>query len=316
MASSDGRKVLAAGLALTAATRCFVDGLDLSTCPKLTISPEVLVLLGVLLCLGGACYLAALVNQRFLRRRPRHGTKAKPRTAANPLDPNRLEYWEGRHLGRGVSLFLPDASKQKELLKSWTQQESLVALGSGSYLLKQPERLLWRDIPEEMLSHVRNDDSVVYAALGPEKQYFLRFRDGDTCWSLWSELSQQIKEQEQKQHRVSVVCIAPNGGYFVLFDSGGWAHNRLPDSLRLFLSEQRDRLPQVDHVSCSNSGAWFVSFRDGQMPRWQCHHLPRRLNERILQLSGGDWKIQSLEFGFDGSWLLRFDARTPLESGC
>ena len=27
---------------------------------------------------------------------------------------------------------------------------------------------------------------VVYAALGPEKQYFLRFRDGDTCWSLWS----------------------------------------------------------------------------------------------------------------------------------
>lgn len=29
---------------------------------------------------------------------------------------------------------------------------------------------------------------VVYAALGPEKQYFLRFRDGDTCWSLWSVL--------------------------------------------------------------------------------------------------------------------------------
>ena len=29
---------------------------------------------------------------------------------------------------------------------------------------------------------------VVYAALGPEKQYFLRFKDGDTCWSLWSVL--------------------------------------------------------------------------------------------------------------------------------
>ena len=46
---------------------------------------------------------------------------------------------------------------------------------------------------------------VVYAALGPEKQYFLRFRDGDTCWSLWAELSQQIKEQEEKRHRVSLV---------------------------------------------------------------------------------------------------------------
>ncbi len=28
---------------------------------------------------------------------------------------------------------------------------------------------------------------MVYAALGPETQYFLRFRDGDTCWSLWSD---------------------------------------------------------------------------------------------------------------------------------
>ena len=37
---------------------------------------------------------------------------------------------------------MPDASKQKELLTSWTQQESLVALGTGSYFLKQPQRLL------------------------------------------------------------------------------------------------------------------------------------------------------------------------------
>ena len=105
--------------------------------------------------------------------------------------------------------------------------------------------------------------------------------------------------------RLVAIAIA---SYSILGSCGAWCfpHGINPSAAAL----------EVDHVSCSNSGAWFVSFRDGQMPRWQCHHLPRRLNERILQLSGGDWKIQSLEFGFDGSWLLRFDARTPLESGC
>ena len=34
----------------------------------------------------------------------------------------------------------------------------------------------------------------------------------------------------------------------------------------------------------------------------------RRVRWSALRLSGGDWKIQSVEFGFDGSWLLRFDS--------
>lgn len=267
----------------------FVDFLDFWRCTKPTPSSWVLAFIFALLCLWGICYLVAvllhflepLLRTASIRRRggfsnARRGVGGEKGEVTDLLDPGCVEYWEGRNVGRGISLFMPDSSKQKELMRKWTQQESIAVLGSGSYFLKQPDRLLWRDIPDEMLGHVRNDDSVVYAALGPEKQYFLRFRDGDTCWSLWSELSQQIKDQESKQRRVSVVCIAPAGGYFVLFDSGGWAHNRLPDTMRHFLSEQRDRLPQVDHVSVSNTGAWFISFRDGKTPRYQCHHLPRR----------------------------------------
>eukprot|EP00913_Durusdinium_trenchii_P016362 g15379.t1 len=145
---------------------------------------------------------------------------------------------------RGISVFLPDARKQKELLRTWNQRESFALLGTGSYLIRQPDLLLWWDLPEEMVGLLSEDQSVVYAALGPEKQYFLRFVNGDTCWSLWSELSQQIKEQEQREHRVSYVCIAPDRGYFVLFESGGWAHNRLPESLRCFLTQNRERLSQ------------------------------------------------------------------------
>ena len=145
----------------------------------------------------------------------------------------------------------------------------MALLGTGSYFIQQPEVLLWWDIPEEMMGHLKDDQSVprpeiydlkvarqprfgcvtesrshvlmtsyelfmhmtyespldfisksrprpisidfevVYAALGPEQQYFLRFRDGDTCWSLWSELSQQIKAQEQRSHRVSYATRKP-----------------------------------------------------------------------------------------------------------
>lgn len=44
-------------------------------------------------------------------------------------------------LRRGISLFMPDSSKQKEVIRKWTQQESIAVLGSGSYFLKQPDRL-------------------------------------------------------------------------------------------------------------------------------------------------------------------------------
>ncbi|CAK9024386.1 unnamed protein product [Durusdinium trenchii] len=316
--------VLVPSLSTKQGVQCFTDGLDFG-CTKPTPSSEVWTLIGVLLALRCSLALLAylLTLCRRLLQRASHSGRARASSAhtsaedgllANPLDPAGADYWEGRSVGRGISVFLPDARKQKELLRTWNQRESFALLGTGSYLIRQPDLLLWWDLPEEMVGLLSEDQSVVYAALGPEKQYFLRsafafgFVNGDTCWSLWSELSQQIKEQEQREHRVSYVCIAPDRGYFVLFESGGWAHNRLPESLRCFLTQNRERLSQVDTMSVSHEGAWFVSFRDGLKPRWRCDRLPRRLGERLLQLSGGDWKIQSVEFGFDGSWLLRFDS--------
>lgn len=47
-------------------------------------------------------------------------------------------------------------------------------------------------------------------------------------------------------------------------------------------------------MSVSPEGAWFVSFRDGLAPRWRSDALPRRLNEKLLQLTGGDWKVKSV----------------------
>ena len=69
--------------------------------------------------------------------------------------------------------------------------------------LRHLNRWFWRLRTPTQRTPIPFDFEVVYAALGPDKQYFLRFRDGDTCWSLWSELSQQIKAQEQRSHRVS-----------------------------------------------------------------------------------------------------------------
>ncbi|CAJ1451922.1 unnamed protein product [Effrenium voratum] len=264
------------------------------------------------------CVLCALlVAVLFVRPSFSRGPAPEPKLAPKPakaLEPKEAIDPKGdgrrtRCLGRGVSVYMPHAEKQRDLLQSWAQNETLALLGSGSYLLKQPGKLVWWDLPEEMLGHINKDQSssVVYAALGPEEQYFLRFSDGDTCWRTWMELSEHIKQQEQNGFGVCFLCIAPKCGYFVLFDNGGWAYNRLPDSLRLFLKENKDRLNQIATMSVSQEGAWFVSFKDGHKPRWCCDHLPRRLSERLLQLSGGDWKIQSVEFGFDGSWLLSFD---------
>ena len=99
----------------------------------------------------------------------------------------------------------------------------------------------------------------------------------------------------------SKVCIAPDNGYFVLFDSGGWAHNRLPCSLRRFLFQHRERLREVDAMSVSHEGAWFVSFRDGLRPRWRSDGLPKRLAEKLLELTGGDWKVKTVAWWRWGS---------------
>eukprot|EP00438_Fugacium_kawagutii_P011203 Skav235783 [mRNA] locus=scaffold3426:84720:89909:- [translate_table: standard] len=69
---------------------------------------EVLAILGVLLCFGGFCYLAAVLLEVFrtCRRTVVHRRRALRRAksyategGANRLDPSRVEYWEGRNLG-------------------------------------------------------------------------------------------------------------------------------------------------------------------------------------------------------------------------
>ncbi|CAK9024032.1 unnamed protein product [Durusdinium trenchii] len=208
--------VLVPSLSTKQGVQCFTDGLDFG-CTKPTPSSEVWTLIGVLLALRCSLALLAylLTLCRRLLQRASHSGRARASSAhtsaedgllANPLDPAGADYWEGRSVGRGISVFLPDARKQKELLRTWNQRESFALLGTGSYLIRQPDLLLWWDLPEEMVGLLSEDQSVVYAALGPEKQYFLRsafaFGASTTRGKQDSVAPEHVRSGARGRHRV------------------------------------------------------------------------------------------------------------------
>jgi len=107
-----------------------------------------------------------------------------------------------------------------------------------------------------------------YVTTDAGNRYYIEFCDGERKWKASRSFSRAVNYASSS---VSNIAFAPRNGWYILFQDGTSAWNRLPKSLHQLLKQRKKQSKNVKSVSVSPDGDWFVSYCDGT---WDSHLPP------------------------------------------
>ena len=263
----------------------------------------------------------AVLRAPTMRGPPLHGRRSVSDMAsndnnrANQLNPNNKEYWGSRNLGKHVTAFIPnDKAARRHLTTQWDEMVRVAAMGRDTDGGGSSHMLLFSDggyaswgAPDALtllLSTASNKRATYVVLSADDDRYYVGFDNESAKWRSRSDtLTEWIREEDV----VSTLAFAPNGGFFVLFDSGTYGWEGLPTTLHNFLNSNCHRCAHIQHLSISDAGDWWVSFNDGKHPAWRSYGLPDQIDSRLAK-SMAQNSLREIVLGANGAWLCRWSS--------
>lgn len=237
------------------------------------------------------------VREEDRKRREAEEKRERERVRKEAAEQARRKAEEAR-LDRGTEIWVFTEYYEDEIVNS-NDLMHVAIVDEGQYIVVESDgEFDYKGIPDEMHETLLKQNSLAYAALGPDDQYFIDMGNR----SEW--VGPQPLHEALQRTRIGVKCVAFGrwGRYFVVFDDGDTAWNDLPRTCHNWVNGQRKR--KVAFASLGPNEEWFVRFADGG---WKIDGGTSNLYEKMdeIEEDGGD--IKQVHFGSRGNWVLRYN---------
>jgi len=138
--------------------------------------------------------------------------------------------------------------------------------------------------------------------LGPGGEYYMAFNDGAEDYGGLPPSCETEVQNGRGDVEIENISFGPDGSWCIQWDDGTWSHEKLPEPLVKKLGEH----PQAVSIGGASSSrlCWGIAWDDA--PYKVGGGFPTRLINRMDKIGARNGKINEVEFGSCGDWVIRY----------